>query len=109
MPVPTLGPSSMPSHRGEDNRDPPTEDDEELEQQQGLFQVPSIQLLGQHMQHVQREQRHLGTHLLWPAGGGGRQWGAASWGETPGPRILLDTAVSLCTSRAEELRWPFLI
>ena len=73
MPVPTPGPSSMPSHRGEDNRDPPTEDDEELEQQQGLFQVPSIQLLGQHVQRVQREQRHLGTHLLWPAGGRGRR------------------------------------
>ena len=69
MPAPTPGPSSMPSHRGEDNRDPPTEDDEELEQQQGLFQVPGVQLLGQHVQHVQREQRHLGTHLLWPAGG----------------------------------------
>ena len=70
MPAATPGPSSMPSHRGEDNRDPPAEDDEELEQQQGLFQVPGIQLLGQHVQSIQREQGHLGTRILWPVGGG---------------------------------------
>ena len=85
MPAPTPGPSSMPSHRGEDNRDPPTEDDEELEQQQGLFQVPGVQLLGQHVQHVQREQRHLGTHLLWPAGGREASLGT----EDPSPHLLL--------------------
>lgn len=87
MPAATPGPSSTPSHRGEDNRDPPAEDDEELEQQQGLFQVPSIQLLGQHVQRIQREQRHLGTRLLWPAGGGGR--GRGHWApRSPQPPAL---------------------
>lgn len=50
--------------------DPPAEDDEELEQQQGLLQVPLVQLLGQHTQCVRRQRQHLGTGLLGPAGRG---------------------------------------
>lgn len=50
--------------------DPPAEDDEQLEQQQGLLQVPLVQLLGQDTQCVRRQRRHLGAGLLGPAGRG---------------------------------------
>lgn len=54
MPAPTLAHSSTISHQGEDNRDLPAENDKELEQQQGLLQIPLGQLLSQHMQCIQR-------------------------------------------------------
>lgn len=62
--------SQQPTLPRAGSRDPPAEDDEEPEQQQGLLQVPRVQLLGQDMQRIQGQQRYLGTRLLRPAGRG---------------------------------------
>lgn len=106
-PVHPLAHSSTPRPRlGEDSRAPPAEDDEQLEQQQGLLQVPLVELLGQHLQRVEWQQRRLCTCFLWPAGRGVTGVLRTPQAPLPPQSSSLTCAAPGTTVRWSSLRYP---